>query len=410
MRFWFFSTFLLMPLSLMAQLTAPGSNSVQYTSYSTLPGLKHPIFIYCNASGTQKGTINAVNPVCTGTFNYSWYKWSDISKSFSIFLKTDNGAINSVESNLEEGGYKIDITGGSGNCDTSLIGWIVFDKQPVAEASLGQQLCKRVALKGKAEAAINQFSYRDPTDGAAVTLKNEITFLWSSDPASTIPHPNIDLNPVTYSPPLEDVTYKLEVFSLGCKNESSFFYKSIHVKADAKADPITGEAPLEVIFTDKSIRGSIYEWDFGDSTKSNLKDPEPHIYYKPGRYYPKLKIESDLHCVDAVKLDSIYVEPSKLDIPNAFTPDDDGYNDRFMVYAKSLRYVSMEVFSRSGLKVYSFSGEGEKLKDWQGWDGKINNTSIDARPGIYYYIIRAFGWDDIKYDSKEYRGFVYLYR
>lgn len=399
-----------MPLSLLAQLTAPGSNSVRYTSYPSLPGLKHPVFIYCNAQGTQKGTINAANPGCTGSFNYSWYKWRDISNSFSIFMKTENGVLNSAESNLDEGGYKIDITGGSGNCDTTLIGWIVFDKQPVAEASLGQQLCKRVALKGKAEAAINLFSYRDLTNGTTVTLKNEITFLWSSDPASTIPYPDIELNPVTYSPPLEDVTYKLEVFSLGCRNESSFFYKSIHIKADGKADPITGEAPLEVIFTDKSIRGSIYEWDFGDKTKSSLKDPEPHIYYKPGRYYPKLKIESDLHCIDSVKLDSIYVEPSKLDIPNAFTPDDDGYNDRFMVYSKSLRFVNMEVFSRSGLKVYSFRGEGEKLKDWQGWDGKINNTSIEARPGIYFYIIRAFGWDDIKYDSKEYRGFVYLYR
>ena len=174
--------------------------------------------------------------------------------------------------------------------------------------------------------------------------------------------------------------------------------------------PVSGEAPLEVVFTNKSVRGTIFEWDFGDKTKSSLENPEPHIYNKPGRYYPKLKIESDLHCLDSVRLDSIYVEPSSLAIPNAFSPDDDGYNDRFIVKATSLRYLNVEIFSRSGLKVYGFTGEGERLKSWEGWDGKVNNSSIEARPGIYFYIIRALGWDDIRYDSKEYRGFLYLYR
>jgi hypothetical protein len=81
-----------------------------------------------------------------------------------------------------------------------------------------------------------------------------------------------------------------------------------------------------------------------------------------------------------------------------------------MVEAKSLRFISVEVFSQSGLKVYGFSGEGDRLKDWTGWDGKINNTSINASPGIYFYIIRALGWDNVRYDSKLYRGFLYLYR
>ena len=82
----------------------------------------------------------------------------------------------------------------------------------------------------------------------------------------------------------------------------------------------------------------------------------------------------------------------------------------FIVESKSLRNINVEVFSRSGLKVYSFFGEGERLREWQGWDGNINKSSLKATPGIYFYIIRALGWDDIEYDSKEYRGTVYLYR
>jgi hypothetical protein len=407
-RFWFSISIILMPVSLLAQLTAPGSNAVRYTSYPTLPNMKDPVFFYCNITGTESGTLTATHANGTGNYKFTWYRWNDLTTSFSTWIKTDTGVASSSITNLNEDGYKVDID--SAGTIFSLVGWIFFDRQPVAGASLQQQLCYRVALNGDTAALIHNFFYKNIIDGLPVPIKNEITFLWSSTPTSVIPYPDIFLDPVTYSPPLEDVTYKLKVFSLGCTSESSFFYESIHVKADFSIDPNEGEAPLEVSFTDKSIRGNLYTWDFGDDTISHIKDPMIHTYYKPGEYSVMLTIESDLHCIDSTDRQIIKVEPSALIIPNVFTPDDDGYNDRFLVSAKSMRYISMEVFSQSGLKVYGFSGEGERLKEWQGWDGRINNSSIEARPGIYFYIIRAYGWDDIKYDSKEYRGFVYLYR
>ena len=409
MRFCLSIFVFIIPLTLSAQLSAPGSNAVRFTSYLSDPGIKHPIFIYCNATGTQKGNLNAVSPGGTGPFNFTWYKWSDISESFSILLKSEPGVMNSSASSLDPGGYKVIITGGY---DTSLVGWIVFDEPPVAEARLMNPMkhCNYVALDGTAIATVTNFQYYDPGNGDQLNLKNELSFLWSSDPVSSIPHPGIEIDPITFSPPLEDVTYKLTVNTLGCSSEESFFYESIHIKADFTADPMEGEAPLEVSITDNSIRGYIYEWDFGDDSVSHLSNPLPHTYYRPGEYTILLTIESDLHCIDSLRSLKIIVEPSSLAIPNVFTPDGDGYNDRFMVLSKSLRSVSMEVFSRSGLKVYGFSGEGERLKNWTGWDGNINNSSIKASPGIYFYIIRAFGWDDINYDSKEYRGVVYLYR
>jgi hypothetical protein len=81
-----------------------------------------------------------------------------------------------------------------------------------------------------------------------------------------------------------------------------------------------------------------------------------------------------------------------------------------MVETQSLRYISVDIFSRSGKKVYTFLGDSERLRQWRGWDGNINNTSIQASPGIYFYLIKALGWDSITYDGKEYRGTLYLYR
>jgi gliding motility-associated-like protein len=399
----------LIPLSVLAQLSAPGSTSVRFTSYLSDPALRHPIFVYCNESGSQTGTLNAVSPGGTGPFNFAWYKWSTVSNSFSIPVKTENGVMNSSAASLGAGGYNVIITGGF---DTILVGWIVFDTPPVAAAGLlnPAKHCNYVALDGTAAATVTAFQYFDPGTGNPLSLKNELTFLWSSDPVSSIPHPGIDIDPITFSPPLEDVTYNLKVSTLGCSSEASFFYESIHIKADFTIDPMEGEAPLEVSLTDNSIRGYTYEWDFGDDSVSNLSDPLPHTYYKPGEYTILLTIESELHCIDSLRSQTITVEPSALAIPNVFTPDGDGYNDWFMIESKSMRFVSMEVFSRSGLKVYGFSGTDERLKEWTGWDGNVNNSSIKASPGVYFYIIRAYGWDDIEYDSKEYRGFVYLYR
>jgi gliding motility-associated-like protein len=182
------------------------------------------------------------------------------------------------------------------------------------------------------------------------------------------------------------------------------------VKADFSVDPDKGEAPLEVAYTDKSIRGLEYLWEFGDDSVSTLKDPLPHIYYRPGEYTVKLTVTSEFLCVDSMKFERIVVDPSELKIPNVFTPDGDGINDFFIVESKSLRFLNVEIFSRSGIRVYSFRGEGESLATWEGWDGNVNTSSVKSAPGVYFYVIRGRGWDDKIYDSKEYRGFLYLYR
>jgi gliding motility-associated-like protein len=275
---------------------------------------------------------------------------------------------------------------------------------------LQNRTCDYVALKG--QAAVDTFFYRNVSNGLPVRLPNGVKFLWSSDPASTIPFPDFSLNPQTFDPPLVDVTYNLQVSdSFGCISESSFFYQSIHVNADFTAEPTNGDAPLTVTFTDNSVRASRYLWEFGDTATSKVSNPDPHVYYKPGEYSVLLTIESDLHCIDSMRLENkIVVNPSSLAIPNVFTPNGDGINDNFVVQSASLRDITMEVFSRSGLKVYSFQGQAEVLRDWIGWDGHVNSSSVEATPGIYFYIIKAYGWDDVEYDSKEYRGFVYLYR
>lgn len=368
--------------------------------------LRHdPVFVFCVNDATDTGSLTAASPGGTAPFTFVWTRYDQAGRSFTIPVKTETG-VTSTADGLPEGGYKVSISDGSGY-STELYAWVNLDK-PVANAALLNFTCDYVALDGTK--APDNFNYYDPSTGTARRLPNGVKHLWSSIPASAIPFPDLEIDPVTFSPPLVDVRYTLHVTdSFGCVSSSSFDYTSIHVKAEFTAEPAEGEAPLEITFTDKSVRALHYKWKFGDDSVSVQPAPGTHTYYTPGVYYAVLSIESELTCSDSDSI-KITVYPSSLQIPNVFTPNDDGINDFFIPEKKSLKYLNLQIFAKSGHRVYSWEGDGMDLQDWQGWDGKINNSERRAVPGTYYYVMRAVGYDDVEYKGREYRGALYLFR
>jgi len=395
---------ILFSVALQAQITAPGSTAVRMTSYPVTT--RHdPVFIFCTSGPADTGTLSAASPGGTAPFTFTWTRYDQAGGGYTIPVASGTGATSTV-TGLAEGGYRVRITD-AGGFDEMLYAWVNLDK-PFANAALLNFTCDYVALDGTA--APDHFNYYDPATGGSKRLPNGVVFLWSSTPESLIPFPDVRIDPVISSPPLVDVQYMIQVTdSFGCSASSSFPYTSIHVKAEFTAEPTEGEAPLEVIFTDKSVRGFHYTWEFGDDSISVLPDPGTHTYYIPGTYYAVLTIESELTCSD-VDTVAIKVDPSLLQIPNVFTPNEDGFNDYFVPEKKSLRYIDVQIFAKSGHRVYRYEGSGETLQDWQGWDGKVNYSERRAQAGAYYYVIRAVGYDDIEYEGREYRGTVYLYR
>ncbi len=389
---------------MQAQITAPGSRTVRYTSYPATARLD-PVYIFCVSSEGETGTLAAASPGGTAPYTFTWTKYNETGGGYTIPVKTESGVI-SVAAGLTEGGYRVQITDGGGY-NTDLYAWVNLDR-PVATAALLHYTCDYVALNGTS--APDHFTYYDPSTNASRRLPNGVKHLWSSSPASAIPFPDLEIDPITFSPPLEDVRYSLQVTdSFGCSTTSSFDYESIHVKAEFTVDPVEGEAPLEITFTDKSVRAMKYTWKFGDDSVSTIPDPGPHTYFIPGEYTVTLLIESDLTCRDSSTV-KIKVLPSLLKVPNVFTPNDDGINDFFVPEKQSLRFLNLQVFAKGGHRVYNYEGDGEDLLTWQGWDGKINDSDRQAGPGAYFYVMRAVGYDDVSYKGREYRGTVYLYR
>ncbi|GAH88815.1 unnamed protein product, partial [marine sediment metagenome] len=243
----------------------------------------------------------------------------------------------------------------------AFVAWVFID-EPFDSVAIYYK-CNYLRLKGFAYP--DTFKYYDLDDNTRIILENGIDFSWSSYPESTIPYPTLEINPEPYPLPYEDIWYYLSVSdNFDCRNKASLFYETIHVKADFEADPTSGEAPLEVEFTNKSINAVKFEWTFEEEDTaaiSILEDPEPYTYYIPGDRYEVIlvaKSEKKLlggDCVDTFKLQYIVVEPSSLDIPNVFTPNEDSYNDRFIVSGKSLRSLYVQIFNRTGKKIYEFS-------------------------------------------------------
>ncbi len=394
--------------NVQAQIEGNGYSVLEWTRYDTGSTHRDPIFIYCpDGNGNPvSGSMTATPPGGTAGWDFTWTFYNPVTHSYDSTLLTENGVATSTVSDLNSGGYAVRIRDAV-SLDTTFYAWVFMDT-PQVKASVLNFTCDYVALKG--DTASIPFTYYNPVKDSAITLRNGLSFLWTSDPSSAIPWPDLEPNPIIYKPPYEDTRYYLTVTdSFGCKASSSVFYETIHVKADFEVNPESGEAPLEVSFTNKSINGVEFEWKFGDDSVFHGETPDPHTYYIPDDYVPVLIARSEEGCVDSLSFESIHVEPSALEIPNVFTPNEDGYNDRFRVYGKSLRYIHVKVFNRQGAKVYEYEGQGAALKDYDGWDGRINGRGA-ASPGVYYYIIRAVGWDDVQYKGKEYRGMVYLFR
>jgi gliding motility-associated-like protein len=72
----------------------------------------------------------------------------------------------------------------------------------------------------------------------------------------------------------------------------------------------------------------------------------------------------------------------KQDIPNAFSPNGDGINDRWEIkYLDKFPGASVQVFNRYGQVVYTATGH----QPGNGWDGRLKGQVLPM--GTYYYII-----------------------
>ncbi len=174
----------------------------------------------------------------------------------------------------------------------------------------------------------------------------------------------------------------------------------------------SGSAPLEARFyanAENTIGWSTYyEWRFtyeGETSPYLIRYEEntEYTFTKAGstRIVLYAKFEKDGEMVEYTEEYwetetpiIVSISESRLDFPNAFSPNNDGIND---IYKAKEGYQSIVEF-----KAVIYNRYGQKLYEWNdpagGWDGTYHGK--DVAQGTYYVHVSARGADGLKYNIK----------
>lgn len=123
-----------------------------------------------------------------------------------------------------------------------------------------------------------------------------------------------------------------------------------------------------VQFTNLSTNADAFIWDFGDESEFSTEVHPAHIYsgLEPGDFEVMLTASNEFGCFDTFGLSITVADDLYLFVPNAFTPDNDGFNQIFRpIISSGYREgtFKFEVYNRWGELIF-VSNEVET-----GWDG-----------------------------------------
>lgn len=148
----------------------------------------------------------------------------------------------------------------------------------------------------------------------------------------------------------------------------------------------------------------LYEWRFtrsGETTPFLVRYDQDTEYefLQSGTFSIELRV-SFVQGTDTIAYEmdepfSVAISESKLEVPNAFTPNGDGVNDVFRVKEgyKSIVSFKAMVFDRWGKKLYEWTDPAG------GWDGRSAGHAVPD--GGYYLNIQARGADGKHYNIKK---------
>jgi gliding motility-associated-like protein len=164
--------------------------------------------------------------------------------------------------------------------------------------------------------------------------------------------------------------------NLGCRDTITKPLRFTKVEPNAGKDTVI----VKDVFMQLNGKGGVvYSW----TPPFKLSDPN---VYNPvfdsrdtGVYTYVMRIETDNHCVGYDTINITVADKPYLLMPNGFTPNGDGINDRFMPKFAGYRINFFRVYNRYGEQVF-FSNSYEK-----GWDGTYKGQPAEL--GTYYWML-----------------------
>ena len=196
-------------------------------------------------------------------------------------------------------------------------------------------------------------------------------------------------------------------------NPTAYYTDKEGTAVEETASIDDGEAPLTVEFranpSDMGTKTPSYEWHLRYTSLSKDDPTEREVFMRndenttytfmeSGNYKMTLRTflteGTDVDELDSMTI-SITIAESKLEMPNAFSPNGDGIND---IYRAKPEYKNIVSFRAIILNRW-----GQKLYEWNdpagGWDGKFHGR--DVNQGVYFVLVEAKGADGKDYKIKK---------
>lgn len=328
--------------------------------------------------GGNNGSATASGAGGTGTINYLW--------------NTSPAQASATASNLVAGSYVVTVTDANGCTAT-------------ANVTITQPQGMSVTTSSTPSACgINDGTASVSSSGGATPH----TYLWLTNPVQTSPTAT-GLGGGQYTIIVTDAN--------GCTQQQQVTVGGgIPPVADfnfVPSDVISLLDPI-VVFTDLSNGNpTLWSWNFGDpnsgsNDSSSLQHPM-HVYSDTGTYCIRLIISDNSGiCRDTV-VKCLRVEaPYTIYVPNAFTPNSDGWNEFFTAYGTYIKEFEMHIFDRWGNQIWSCHTMGEPQMDSNcRWNGKMKKQGDLVQEDVYVWKVNIL---DAYNKKHKYVGHVTMVR
>jgi gliding motility-associated-like protein len=150
-------------------------------------------------------------------------------------------------------------------------------------------------------------------------------------------------------------------------------------KFDFSPKPSIENTPFT--FINQSTGATRYSWNFGDGATSLLTQPI-HQFAKSFTFDVTLTAYNSFGCSTSFTLPVKPIVTELLEIPNAFTPNDDGKNDVFLPKIFGIDDMNLKIYNRFGQLVF------ESYNPSFGWDGKFQGAPQPIDVYAYTLIVK----------------------
>jgi gliding motility-associated-like protein len=183
-------------------------------------------------------------------------------------------------------------------------------------------------------------------------------------------------------------TISLTLSDAGSCNGSSTYSQEIEIAVFPQANFTTDSNyyiyPDAVQFFNQSTDFDDFVWNFGDGI-SNDQDINPlHVFSTIHNITNCLTVSNEW-CADTICKD-IFIDFIRLiGVPNAFSPNNDGINDRIFVEGDGIVALNFKIYNRWGEVVFETNDQSI------GWDGTYKGVPQEME--VYTYIVDALFLD-----------------